>query len=346
MNVELETINPIDYPEWDDFLISNQDYSVFHSSGWARVISDSYHYNPLYITLVDREKLLALVPIMEINSVITGRRGVSLPFTDYCEPFISEESYFTDAFSYITNLGERSRWRYIELRGGQRFFKDIPSFSYYYNHTLRLTEDVDQLFSAFRGSTKRNIKKATREGVEVTISHSLESMKDFYKLHCLTRKYHGLPPQPFYFFESLYDHLMSKDKGIVVAASYNNKTIASAVFFHFGEKAIYKFGASDRTYQHLRANNLVMWNAIKWYSQNGYKVLDMGRTSPDNKGLIQFKASWNPLQSVMKYYKYNIESQTFAIGNSKGTFFAEKLFQNMPISLSRLIGTLAYKHIG
>jgi len=48
-------------------------------------------------------------------------------------------------------------------------------------------------------------------------------------------------------------------------ASHKGKNIASAVYFHFGDKAIYKYGASDRKYQHLRANNLVMWEAIRWF---------------------------------------------------------------------------------
>ena len=45
-----------------------------------------------------------------------------------------------------------------------------------------------------------NIKKALKEGVEVQLHNSFESVKSFFKLNCMTRKRHGLPPQPFKFF--------------------------------------------------------------------------------------------------------------------------------------------------
>ena len=50
--------------------------------------------------------------------------------------------------------------------------------------------------------------------------------------------------------------MISIENGFVALASYSNRVVAGAVFFHFGSKAIYKYGASDRNYQHLRANNL------------------------------------------------------------------------------------------
>ena len=60
--------------------------------------------------------------------------------------------------------------------------------------------------------------------------------------------------------------------GFIVLGSYRGAAIAANVYFHFGDQVIYKYGASDKTYQHLRANNLVMWEAIKWACDKGYKA--------------------------------------------------------------------------
>jgi len=59
--------------------------------------------------------------------------------------------------------------------------------------------------------------------------------------------------------KNIFDHVISRDHGDVVLASFNEKVIAGAVYFDFGEKAIFKYGASDRAYHHLRPNNLIMW---------------------------------------------------------------------------------------
>jgi lipid II:glycine glycyltransferase (peptidoglycan interpeptide bridge formation enzyme) len=248
-------------------------------------------------------------------------------------------------FDFIKAYGTDHGWKYLEFRGEQPFFaKEIPS-AYYFGHILDLVEDSEKLFCSLRESTRRNIKKARKEGVEVTLSTSLDSIKEFYNLNCLTRKCHGLPPQPYSFFKNVHQYVMSKSLGFVILASYKGKYVAGAVFFHFGEKPLYKYGASDRRYQHLRANNLVMWEAIKWYSKNGYKDFCFGRTEPGNKGLLQFKAGWNTKEKVINYYKYDLNKNLFAKDGSLLTGFHNKVFNYIPIPLSKIIGSILYKHL-
>lgn len=343
---EIQIINPLTYPGWDDMVLSTKGYSFFHSTSWARVLSESYDYKPLYFSIFDKDSLLGLLPIMEIKSILTGRRGSSLPFSDYCEPIIAKESHFQNLLRHAIRFGKTSDWRHIELRGGKRFFDHISPSSHYYGHTLDLQIDEDKVFSKFRGSTKRNIKKAIREGVKVRICNSLDSVKEFYRLNCITRKHHGLPPQPFDFFKKVHEHIILNNQGIVVLAHHNSKAIASAIYFHYGKKALYKYGSSNRKYQHLRANNLVMWQAIKWYCQNGYKTLCFGRTEPANKGLLQFKSGWDAKQTALPYYKYHLVKEIFLTKNSQKRAVHTKVFSKIPIGFLKLVGKLLYRHVG
>ena len=41
---------------------------------------------------------------------------------------------------------------------------------------------------------KRNISRSLKEGVSVEISNSAAAMEEYYKLHCITRQGHGIPP--------------------------------------------------------------------------------------------------------------------------------------------------------
>jgi len=203
-----------------------------------------------------------------------------------------------------------------------------------------------KLFSTFRGSTIRNIKKATKEGVKINIDQSFEATKEFYRLNCITRRDHGLPPQPKWFFKNLHDHVISKNLGFVVLASHNGSNIAGAVYFHFGNKAIYKYGASDKGFQHLRANNLVMWEAIKWYSGNGYETLSFGRTEPENDGLRQFKAGWGAREEIIKYFKYDLRRNAFVRADYQLSKVQKQLFRIVPITVSQIVGSVFYKHVG
>jgi len=345
-NLKIEIIDPRDYSGWDELVISSGHCSFFHSAGWTRVLSESYGYNPLYFTIIENGKLSALVPVMEIKSFLTGHRGVCLPFSDYCEPVIIGNHRFQDMFQFIIDYAKKAGWKTIEFRGGSNLFSDSPALTEYLMHTVDLSRNEDEIFRGLRSSTKRNVKKAVKEGVEVEISSSFDSIKEFYRLNCVTRKKHGLPPQPYNFFMKIYEHIIVESQGFVVSASYKGKIIACAVCFHYGGAALYKYGASDIQFQHLRPNNLVMWAAIKWFLKNGYKSLSLGRTRAENKGLRQFKNGWSAAETVIKYYKYDLAKQMYVSHCPEVRSFYNKLFGKMPVPLLKITGRLLYKHVG
>jgi Acetyltransferase (GNAT) domain len=346
MSDGIEVVNPLSYPGWDDMVAASGKGSFFHSSYWARVLYESYGYRPVYFTFPDDEGKKALVPLMEVKSCITGKRGVSLPFTDYCEPIIEGGCTIGDVTEHIVRFGKKSGWRYVELRSGGGAPPWARASSSYYGHVLDISRDEKTLFTSFRQSTRRSIKKAQREGVEVAVSSSLYSAREFYRLNCMTRKSHGLPPQPYRFFEKVYEHAVAKGHGMVVLADYNGKTIAGAMYFSFGRKAMYKYGASDSAYQHLRANNLVMWEAIRYYAKKGLTSFCFGRTEPENSGLLQFKRGWGGREEVMNYYRYDLKRDSCVAEASKLHGFHNKVFANMPVPFLKLTGSLLYKHMG
>ena len=48
---------------------------------------------------------------MEVKSVLTGLRGVSLPFTDYCDPIAKEDNQFEGLLDSVIEFGKRRRWK-------------------------------------------------------------------------------------------------------------------------------------------------------------------------------------------------------------------------------------------
>ena len=343
--MNLQIFNPIQYEAWDELLLTNEKTSFFHTSGWAKVLHESYGYTPVYITSIEDGKLINLIPMMEVKSILTGKRGVSLPFTDNCEPVVENQVSSDNAIEQIKEFGNKRNWKYIEWRGGKKNFNDVsPSLSFY-KHDIELKQNEDELFAGFKSNTKRNIKKAQKEGVEVKLHNSLDSMEQFVGLNCLTRKKHGLPPQPYFFFKKLFDNVISKKKGVIALAYSKKKAIAGAVFLHFNKKAVYKYGASDENFLNLRPNNLLMWEAIRHYAKEEYSNFSFGITEKQNQGLLQFKRGWGGTESSVNYYRYSIREKGFIKDN-----FREKtsysIFKKMPQQLLNLTGRILYKHMG
>jgi len=340
----LVILNPVEDSAWDELLLSHPGYTFFHGSAWAKVLVDTYHYQPLYFVHRRGRQLVSLLPLMEVSSWLTKTRGVSLPFTDYCEPLGSAGVQMDDVLHLVKDHMLPRRWAYVEIRGGT--YPDISSSVSYYVHTVELATDPEAVFSRFSNTTKRNIKKAIRTGVEARIHRSLEALREFYALHCITRKRHGLPPQPFSFFRNIYEHIISKGLGFVVLTSYACQNIAGAVYFGLGEKSVYKFGASDLRYQHLRPNNLTMWEAIKWYAENGYLSMSLGRTAVHNHGLRRFKNGWGAMEQILRYYRYDVRRNTFMTEKPVVSSSYRRIFGALPGSWSRAVGSLLYRHVG
>jgi len=347
MTLEIENINPLAHAQWDKLILESNLYSFFHSYAWIKVLWESYGYKPHFFILKSKRELSALLPFMEVNSRFTGRRGVSLPFSDYCDPIIREEIVARRLLEHAIDFGKTSYWKYLDMHGGEILFQGKNPSGEYYGHLLDLKDEPDKMLKQFRGSTRRSIKKAVKSGVEIHKSNSLQSMQDFHRLHCLTRKRHELPAQPFHFFKKIHEHIISKKSGFVIKASCCNKIVGAAVFFHFGKKALFKFGASDLKFQHLRMNNLIMWEAIKWYAKNGYESFCFGRTDMENLGLRQFKQGWGTKEYRIKYFKYDLNTDSLTRPNTDNMdLMLHLVFSRMPIPISRILGAFLYKHFG
>src|SRR6188472_2312476 len=97
--------NPLHEASWNASILSHQDYSFFHSTSWAEVLQATYGYIPSYFCDYDQDRLAALFPVMEVNSVLSGRRGVSLPFTDECPPLVSDASLYPGLLRKVIEHG-------------------------------------------------------------------------------------------------------------------------------------------------------------------------------------------------------------------------------------------------
>ena len=84
----MRILDPVHNPIWDDVVALHRDAGCFHTSAWAKVLHQTYSHQPFYLQFSCGRRLAALIPLMEVRSLFTGRRGVCLPFSDACEPLI------------------------------------------------------------------------------------------------------------------------------------------------------------------------------------------------------------------------------------------------------------------
>lgn len=334
-------------PRWISFVQSRPEAHIFHHPAWAELLAACYRYRAFVVALCGGGgELRAGLPIMEVNSRLTGRRWVALPFSDHCVPLYADTAALSALIEGTVRLCHEAGVLRLELRGDipveQNRFRQNASQVL---HTLALSRDAAAVEKRFHQMHRRNIRTARTKGVRIVRSSSPGSMREFYRLHVITRRRQGLPVQPLRFFDLLAQRIIAQGLGFVIQAYDGQSCIAAAVFLHWGQTLTYKYGASLESGLPLRPNNLIFWEAIQWGCDNGFALLDMGRTEVTNTGLRQFKQHWGAEERVLPYYSLHNDSLP---QQTEGRLMRlmQKVIRSSPPLVSRLAGELLYRHFG
>ena len=345
-DLEAKLVDPLCDSDWDRIVLSHDKSSFFHSAAWAEVLVKTYGHKPFYFQFVRRGETVALIPLMEVRSPFTGKRGICLPFSDSCDPLTFDEYETGIGIQKLVELARERNWKYFEVRGGGFLDDEAGPVATFYGHKLDLRSGLGELAKRFKSSARSAIRKGERSALVTQPDRSRAAIIEFYELHVRTRRRHGIPPQPVSFFLNIHESIIKRGLGFVILARYQSKPVAAAVFFQLGKKALYKYAASDETLQELRGNNVVVWEGMRFLVQEGAETLHFGRTSLDNSGLRKFKLAWGAEEEIIKYFRFETVAGAWVSARNRGSpGFHKKIFSRLPLALNRLAGSMLYPHL-
>lgn len=353
--------SPLDDPAWDGSAGRHPDATPFHTAGWARVLNRTYGFLPLYLVQKTGKSISGLLALMEVKGLSGARRGLSLPFTDSCPMLLPRDEPASEVREWpptSDSVGEtasgllrkaadvaRERgWRTIELRTSGRRGPEAPASVRFLNHCVTLHPDDATQMAMTESSVRRSLRKAQECDLNIEVGTGDGMLRDYFQLHCLTRRRQGAPPQPFAFFRNLGEEMIARGFGYLVMAYHQSRPVAGAVFLYNGPRAVYKFGASDMAFQHLRPNNNVMWTGIRHAAKLGCTSLDFGRTSMDNEGLRRFKKGWGAVETEQGYDCFDAHTGRRLVLKDRTGGWQTTVFERLPLWASRLIGRFAYRY--
>jgi hypothetical protein len=299
--VRIETIDPRTDPSWDAFLLRTEGATAFHATAWTRVLTDTYHFEPAYLVAKTSGGVVeAGIPLMRTGS----RRYIGLPFSDYCPPLLSDPSASAALVAASQNLSRRAT---VELRGSADFDVAAAGFKAtcdFVRHVVPLDAPLLELKQRLHDSMQRSIRRAERDGLVARVSTQRDDLWRFFQLQTMTRKKHGLVPQPWRFFDSIYRHFIASGSGYVLLAERDGQALAGELLLRFKETLIDKFNASDPRFLSMRGNQLIVPLAFELGLSLGCRELDLGRSDVAADGLRRFKANCAGLEEPLNYFHY------------------------------------------
>lgn len=173
-----------------------------------------------------------------------------------------------------------------------------------YNFQIRLADENGQVKSeedvlaAMNQQWRRNIKKATKAGVEVTVSDgNAEDLRAFHELYAHTAERDHFTPRPLGYFRTMYDALSAEepDRIRLYLATHDGDLVAATIWIRVGTHTWYSYGASSTEKRDVRGSNAVQWRMIADALAAGAHVYDLRgitetlASDDPHLGLIQFK---------------------------------------------------------
>ena len=187
-------------------------------------------------------------------------------------------------------------WQQQAAEGG--FSAGQPQF----NFQVPLVDETgaarseDDVLKGMNQLWRRNIKKADKSGVEVSLGERAD-LKAFHDLYVHTAERDHFTPRPLAYFQTMYDALLAEDPDRIQLwlARHEGDLVAATIAIRVGTHAWYSYGASSTEKREVRGSNAVQWAMIRHALDAGAHVYDLrGITETldaddPHVGLIQFK---------------------------------------------------------
>ena len=291
------------------------------------------------------ENITGILPLFKILSIFTGSRLVSLPFSNMAGPLGESDGEKEKLIEYADRKRESLDCKYLELRtengiNDKNFIAEEKTD--FLNSRIILSNDIDKMWSLINGNARTSVRKAEKAGVGVREGDAEKDIQTFYRLNLITRKRHGTPSFPIGFFKNIIKELKGTK---LLFAEIEEKRIASIMISTFKDSVYYMYSVSDDEYKHLCPTDLLLWNAIKRASSDGFRCFDLGRSDITNKGLIFFKEKWAAESRALKYYY--LPKSNFVSSRTGFKFnMVNTLFKKLPIDIAKVLGPPLVKRLG
>jgi hypothetical protein len=339
-------LDPLSDLRWPALVAVHPEASVFHTRAWLSALQSTYGYRPLVLTTCPPHACVTGgIVFCEIRSWLTGRRLVSLPFSDHCEPLVNGPKELDALLMHARRAVEQGSYDRIEIRphSAPDEIQSLQPKGGAVLHRLNLTAPADHLFRNFHKSCiQRKIHRAEKENLVYEEGNSEEQLNDFYRLMTMTRRRHGLPPQPLQWFRALNAAFGPSMK--IRIARKDGAAVASIITLSHRRTMVYKYGCSDPSANIYGGTPMLFWRTIQEAKANGQNELDMGRSDLEDPGLSVFKEHWGSVPAPLTYWRYPAMGSTLRPRWQKK--LRDRVISASPDRVLQFAGNVLYRHMG
>jgi len=324
-HMEIVQLKKDEKAKWDQFVSGHPQGHLFQSFDWGALKARAGWTSIRLVVRVQNE-IRAAIQILKRPIPLTGKcifyapRGPVLDYEDreifdflmdhvkeiaqkhravfiLIDPDISDENEAIKAYLIGRGFMFSDQYGVVGLTQPKRVFR------------LDLGPSEDELLANMGPNHRRNIRMATKKGVTIEETSSLEGLKAFYKLFNATSQRKNFYIRSLKYQKNLLDFFQKDNNIVVFLARHEGRVVAGRLILLYGDKSWDMYAASDTKVSKLNASYLLVWEIIKAMKKRGCIMFDFrGADSKDPQsplyGVHMFKKGFGPeyIEFIGEYY--------------------------------------------
>jgi FemAB-related protein (PEP-CTERM system-associated) len=334
--MEIIELQDKDREVWDEFVEAAEHSSVFHLSGWKKVMEETYGLRTHFLCAKEGDCVVGVLPLLQVRSRLSGYFFTSLP-GGICA---LDESAAQALLDHTVKMVKNGKARYLILRDSYRKW-DLPELVTSEDHCtfmIKISCDANQMWKRIDRRVRQHTRHAIESDLQVVIGP--DYLEKFYGTYSLFMREMGTPTLGPQFFQNIWKEFPRNFANIMV---FRGQQVLGGIIAAFFKDTIYNiwWGMLPEFYK-LRSCHILYWELLKHGCENGYQWMDLGR-SEVNSGTYTFKTRW-PVESrplFMQFFLNGINRPP-AVGNQRAKELQYRLFvtiwKRLPAPLVEAIG--------
>jgi FemAB-related protein (PEP-CTERM system-associated) len=330
-----------DLGEWDDFVASRSDATLFHQSAWRQVVELGLGQRTHYLLARQNGEIVGVLPLAEVKSRLFGHRLISITGGVYGGILAATPSAYGALENEGRRLAEKLEVDALELRSGPDQC-DSQSTSVVPWRTRELYVTFRKEISAdpetnLKGIPRRQ-RAMVRKGINAGLSTELtQDVPRFYRIYAESVRNLGTPVFPLRYFQTLAQ--VFHDQVELAVVTSNGGDVAAVMSFYYRDQVMPYFGGSRPVARALKANDFMYWELMCRAASRGVRLFDFGRSKIET-GSYGFKKNWGFPPQSLDYRYYLVRSDTLPDVSPKNPRY--RLFiagwKRLPLPIANLVG--------
>ena len=332
---------------WDAFVRDCPQATFFHRSGWQRVIAEAFGHRCLYLYAQRDGRIEAVLPLVQVRSLLFGHALVSLPFAVYggvaaLDGAAGEEAaqlLETRADALARELGAD----HLELRQLTRQHEGWPAQDLYVTFRKPILPEVEANMNAIPRKQRAMVRKGIKNNLRSEIDPSLDR---FFALYADNVHRHGTPALPRAYFAALMREF-GPDCELLIVSDEAGRPLSGVMSFYFRDEVLPYYAGDDVRARDLAANDFKYWELMRLACERGLKTFDYGR-SKQGTGSYSFKKNWG-FEPAPLHYEYRLYKRDQVPQNNPSNPKYKLLintWRRMPLALANWMGPFVVKYLG